>query len=706
MAPDVSNVDNVFDFMQRGVFDIFKSFSAGPQPDVNITYPSVLPADNRQQSEVPDSTVITPDRAAAVEVVKTIKSFMRRPTFLGIITMYGQPRLTLAAYDHVVALMKDADSENTLPSSTTLRQHIFPKLLRENFVTSSITNFGAHSPSEQQDDQQDKQQDSSSPHPSGKKKNEAVIVLLSSWAKFDIRSLHVLREIVCVQSCRCAPKLGESDLRIETTPAVHAKSTLSTKSDFLWTNNNGVPTPATTDCSIRLHFASQPEDIPSFRDVAPERAAFRGEPFHAITAFVIATEHVVHSTDGSTSIEHGLLPSQVTFSIHQLYTDVLAHLGNLCQDRAERNEDDNSTREEQRSPAHTNEDSLHLLPGDHLTFLSTNTSTSIIVLVSRFWVVRLSDERSFAIIFSCNSRAELQTTRLTTLGAPTLLSPPDQQAHQQPTSHKCYTQGKLPYGRQYYKYRILLYADDFTPRSTLFPKGSVGGFYMSPSGFSIRSRSSQLTIRAISLTPSGVSTNLVFEDIIKDIVDGSVSGVDAVDAYGNDVTIFLEVTGFVGDYPASSAVVDVKGHTSSSPCTHCTFPRKMVLGSSMYAYSTVFHSGHSAYRRSQRRSFSARAFGLSDRVAKNLGMKPYNSAGIDQKGKQVLLKLAAALNSAISTNDRVFEELGIHRLDSYEANIVAPEHLITGLFKGLLTLCYIHISDEVIRRKLTILIRS
>lgn len=229
---------------------------------------------------------------------------------------------------------------------------------------------------------------------------------------------------------------------------------------------------------------------------------------------------------------------------------------------------------------------------------------------------------------------------------------------------------------------------------------------MSPSGFNIRARRSQSTIRAVSLTPSGISTNLVFEYIIKDIVDGSVSGIESIDAYGNDVLIFLEITGFVGDYPASSAAIDVKGHTSSTPCTHCTFPRQVLMGSSMYAYATVFHSGHSAYRRSQKRSFSVRAFGLSKTVAKNLGMKVYDSSDNCLKGKRPLLNLADSFNAAISSSNRHEDNLDLHRFDGYDANIIAPEHLITGLFKGLLTLCFIHIPDDESRHKLTILIRA
>ena len=81
-------------------------------------------------------------------------------------------------------------------------------------------------------------------------------------------------------------------------------------------------------------------------------------------------------------------------------------------------------------------------------------------------------------------------------------------------------------------YQMLLYADDFTPRSYLFPRGSVGGVYMSPSSLHIRSRRGQSSIRTVSLTPPGVSTNYVFEFLIEDLFHVSTHGLDCIDAFG------------------------------------------------------------------------------------------------------------------------------------------------------------------------------
>lgn len=657
------------------------------------------------------TTSNTSARATASDILKSMKSFLTRPTLLGIISLYGQPRLTLAAYDHLVAMMKDNNSTNTLPSSTTMRQRVLPKLLQHNFVPSSIKSFKTTvSLSSECSDLS-----STVLTPSRDKTEQAVLVLPSEWAKMDIRSLHVLREITCVNTCRCFKQHGASDIRFETTPSVSSKSRISSKSDFLWTNNEGIPTPATTGATIKLSFSADPSEMTHFPEINVQESVFRGESCYAFTASLIATEHVVHSIEKSTSIEHGLRPQMLPFHMQNTYNEALSYLQGVCtkaNDCSENTTDFSSERAPDRNPVTLLNgngslvEDIFLLPGDHLSILSVTNTSYVAVFVSRFWVRRLSDERNFVIMFSSNSNGELRPIGLTTLGAPALIIQGRERSQQQESPSKCYTTGFLPSGKRFYKYRILIYADDFTPRSSLFPKGSVGGLYMSPSGFSVRLRKSQCTIRVISLTPTGVSTNVVFEYIINDIVTGSTSGIESVDAYGNEVIIFLDISGFIGDYPASSAAVDLKGHTASVPCTHCIFPRQVLMGSSMYSYSTVFHSGHSAFRRSQKRAFSVRSFGLSKSLAKNLGMKFFDSTDKEQSGKHPLIKLADSFNLTIASDNSLSDILDLHPLDGYDLNIVAPEHLLTGLFKGILCLCFIHLPEDEIRQKLSILIRA
>lgn len=55
------------------------------------------------------------------------------------------------------------------------------------------------------------------------------------------------------------------------------------------------------------------------------------------------------------------------------------------------------------------------------------------------------------------------------VGAPVLNKDVTEEA-QTTTQETSFTTGTLPSGKKFYKYQYLLYADDFNPHSTLFPR--------------------------------------------------------------------------------------------------------------------------------------------------------------------------------------------------------------------------------------------
>ena len=129
---------------------------------------------------------------------------------------------------------------------------------------------------------------------------------------------------------------------------------------------------------------------------------------------------------------------------------------------------------------------------------------------------------------SLNSTAVLSTCS-PLLSTPVCISSP-KDANEEPINHSCRSSGFLDDGTRYYVYPMVFYCDDFNPYSSMFPRGSVGGCYMQPANFTLRERRRQSSIRTISLTPAGVSTNLVLNEIIPDLTDGMVNGVQATDA--------------------------------------------------------------------------------------------------------------------------------------------------------------------------------
>lgn len=53
------------------------------------------------------------------------------------------------------------------------------------------------------------------------------------------------------------------------------------------------------------------------------------------------------------------------------------------------------------------------------------------------------------------------------------------------------------------------------------------------------------------------------DTVIDDVVEGTVTGYDGFDPNGKSVRIFLDMVAFLGDYPATAAVSDVRGHTKN-----------------------------------------------------------------------------------------------------------------------------------------------
>ena len=170
---------------------------------------------------------------------------------------------------------------------------------------------------------------------------------------------------------------------------------------------------------------------------------------------------------------------------------------------------------------------MKLHAGDLISLMAIDVPNSERVLVahvSRFWLNRVDDDRQFLVFLYRTENGSMSSSWIHPFGIPALLSKPSVVDPNCTSPSMCLTKGTLPDGQLYYVYRLLLYADDFNPRSRYYPRGSVGGVYMSPLGLHIRSRRSQTSIRTLSLTPTGVSTNFVLDYISPDSVNGCING--------------------------------------------------------------------------------------------------------------------------------------------------------------------------------------
>ena len=696
------------EYTHNPIFSLFEENEEEDDPlDSSCTHSLEETVENQSALNLPSSE----DVQRGLKLLSSIRRTMNRSTFLGVISIYGKARFTFDSYDHLVAMMMDADNGTVMPSSSTMRKFVFPRLLNTNFVESAIKTL----PFKRNYNKYARKSKFS------RKQAEAVVVLPTSWAKMDIASLHILREITCVTQCRCAREFGSTDIRVNSSNHVVKRGELSEHSSTLWVNKNGVPTPSYPGMQIRIH-SSNAELISSLRREVRgftfEQVEYRGEVCTALDVEIISTLHIKYSVDKGVYISDGLSPILDNSSLKNKYEKCLQYLKTLCRDSHKSTSDlpqdpihqleDAPRTRRQRQKQHSATDSRvdcstpFLIPSDHVTIVRFGNGGPIGALVSRFWVDRIDDERNFFLCIHGDN--EVQCTSLPTFGAPTFVSEGTHRDTEPTYEPECRTTGFLSSGMRYYIYRIILYADDFNPRSTLFPKGSVGGVYMSPTGLHVRSRRSQYSIRTISLTPAGVSTNAIIDLLIDDLVSGSVDGFECVDAFGERVKVFLDVMGFTGDYPAASAVVDHSGHNSTAPCTHCGFNFNKSAGMTVYAYTTSVTSRHTSYRRTQERTESLRALRISSRSLKILGMKSLASDELLESNACPLFKLASRYNLALESHSDI-PPFSATKRDGYMMNLIAPDHLITGLFKGLLTITFIQLDNDDAREKLDVYLK-
>ena len=525
---------------------------------------------------------------------------------IGITSLYGKPRYTMDQYSHLVAIVKNFER---LPSPTTMRLRLLPYLIKSLFVpskkvacpskkglTGTVTLSQALG--------------SSSTSLISDHRNEAVLVLPSDWAKLDIRSIHVLREIVCLDRCRCCSLHStrvSNDIRIESTARIRDKREHEALPFSLWVNQQGVPTSATLGSRLSIHtFSDQffSEKVKQLTWLTMRQKKYRGEVCNFFNATLISTYSVSHNLEKRTHLVPGLQLSRENGSMGPLIRKCVTFLLSLSSDKIVSTQDmsdsdsctdassdsyDEPSRPRKKTrrasasrrtinerPSRSEEDdNVNVRPGDIISFLylTPSSRTNIIVAhISRFWPTRLEDDRQLLLFMWIGEDFQIKSMSLPSFGVPELVSlGKNCDSNREHQNSECLTKGTLSNGEQFYMYRLLMYADDFNPRANLFPRGSVGGVYMSPAGLHIRSRRSQASIRTLSLTPPGVSTNFILDKIIDDLVEGSIIGFSCIDAFGAKVRCFIEVVGYLADYPASSAALDVTGHNSFAPCTHCTF---------------------------------------------------------------------------------------------------------------------------------------
>ena len=256
-----------------------------------------------------------------------------------------------------------------------------------------------------------------------KRATEAVVVLPSAWATLDVRCLHTLRELACVSSCRFYRIAGCTDLRVDTTNHVVRRNEYSSHSDTLWINRDGVPAPSSNRMTVKFHTCDSEivsELTKWFPTLNSKKVEFRGESCTCFNAKILSTHHIRCCPNNGVHLEIGDVPIPLSQTLSPLHEQCIEFLGDLCQkthdpddhygtqDRTSLRNEASRTRRQRhkkmRSCGIQTEFGHHyLIPSDHLTIVSFESSNTLGVLVSRFWVRRLDEERNFFLFFNLNS---------------------------------------------------------------------------------------------------------------------------------------------------------------------------------------------------------------------------------------------------------------------------------------------------------------
>ena len=334
------------------------------------------------------------------------------------------------------------------------------------------------------------------------------------------------------------------------------------------------------------------------------------------------------------------------------------------------------------------EPALELFPADICTFLrpaGPNVSNLICIMVSSFIGKTKGCPAERLIWIERSSGNWIPKLSANVSDLPSLVAKPD---GARLSSFKQMNKGVLTDGTTFLVYRFILYSDGFNQHKSMKDTKSVCGCYIMPLGLSENFRKTSASARVITMSASKQDINSVLSNIVDDIVRGATTGFEGTDPFGGRVKVFLDLLANVGDYPAASACSDLMGHTANTPCSVCTFPRRKGTGTGELVYSSGIHSRRLSNIRFDERMRAIRSEGaLSDHVRKSLGV---NCRTVEEASAKFNVQVASALRESVLRlqlkGDGTPVVPGV--FDSYLSTAILPDHLLTGLIKNVLHVCF------------------
>ena len=304
-------------------------------------------------------------------------------------------------------------------------------------------------------------------HSNSTKTSPVVILPVSEWAKYDFANIILRNDMADVSSERT----------IEDTPICSNAAKVSVEQDQLLISNGSTVFPArrgdmvqfqstlTDSASFPIHFKVDNE--------GDDGINAEGLVSFMFTSGVFGQDH----EDNSSAYADFVSDPEESLSLHERF---LLRYIKVCSANRDKVTEPSDDRNEPQFALKSGDVCTVLLPPTHR---NTQEISTFGVLISRFWRTTTDRRSQLMFFFDCDlsdpSEATI-TCRFESVvkGIPTLRVTDSESADREDTlPPPPPVSGTLSDGRLFYVYRILLYCDDFVPRSSLFPKGSVGGVY-------------------------------------------------------------------------------------------------------------------------------------------------------------------------------------------------------------------------------------
>lgn len=185
----------------------------------------------------------------------------------------------------------------------------------------------------------------------------------------------------------------------------------------------------------------------------------------------------------------------------------------------------------------------------------------------------------------------------------------------------------------------------------------------------------------------------MLEFILHDPVRGAHSGISEIGCKGKRCVVYIDVTGIVGDYPASSTVIDCMSHDANNTCTNCWIRILDGTGAkfkSVYAHSFTIHSWNTIFESGFDKSIALRKSNFLHGDCSNLGMNNGNLPLIQVPGRSPPLKIAYLLSNSPCPQKH---QTKLNLFDPDSRNFISLDHLLTSLCSNLFDCCFFELKQ-------------